>query len=135
MSKVLPWLVLLTLIVLISIYLLGELSDSRTDQFYAQAHLVEVKQGARTDYINSMMPILYMTTVVVVVAGATVIVIALIIGGSLGLFAILRYFEARERLGPPIMLVQIGSGQREDYQEVYQIPANSRIIDVNTRRR
>lgn len=131
--KVLPWLVLLTLIVLISIYLLGELADARTDQFYARAHLTEVKADARSDYINSMMPILYMVTVVVVVAGATVIVVALIIGGGLGLFTILRYFESRDRLGPPVTLVQIGSGQREEHREVYQIP--SRVIDMTARRR
>lgn len=130
MSKVLPLIVLLALIALISFYLLGKLSEARTDQFYARAHLVEVKSDARSDYINSMMPVLYMTTVVVVVAGATVIVIGLIVGGVLGLFAILRYFEVRERLGTPVTLVQISSGREQQRAEVYQLPANSRIIDV-----
>jgi len=125
MSKVLPWLALLALIVLISIYLLGKLADARTDQFYARAHLVEAKSDARTDYINSMMPIVYMATVVVVVVGAAVIVIALLIGGGLGLFTILRYFEGRERLAAPVTLVQISSGG-EQQTEVYQLPANRR---------
>lgn len=129
MNKVLPWLVLLALIVITVIYLLGKLSESRTDQFYARAHLVEAKSDARQDYINTMMPILYMVTIVVVMAGATVTVIALIIGGVLGL----RHFESRDRPGldPPITLVQIGSGQK---QKIYQMISAGKIIDVSSER-
>lgn len=131
--KVLPWLILLVLIVLMSIYLLGELADARTDQFYARAHLTEVKAEARSDYINSMMPILYMTTIVVVVAGASVMIIALVGGTFLGIFAILRYFEVRERTNPPVTLVQISSGGEQQQVEVYQLPVNSKIIDTRQR--
>lgn len=133
--KVLPWLISLALIILIAIYLLGKFTEARTDQFYARAHLVEAKSEAQTAYINSMMPILYMTTIVVVVAGATVIVIGLIVGGGLGLVATLRYFEVRERLGAPVTLVQISSGGEQQRAGVYQLPANSRLIDVTDARR
>ncbi len=131
--KILPWLILIALIVLMSIYLLGELSKARTDQFYARAHLVEAKSEAQTAYINSMMPAFHIIAIVSVIAGAAIIIIALIIGAGLGLFAVLRYFEVRERLGPPVTLVQISSGEGQR-AEVRQIPANSRIIDMSDMR-
>ncbi len=91
MKQFFLWLLILIMLVALLIYAMGKLNDSLTDQIFARAHLVEVKSDARTDYINSMMPLVTMILGIAVIAGMVVIIILIVVVGVLAGLALMKY--------------------------------------------
>ena len=95
------------MLVILLVYAMGKLTDARTDQIFARANLVEVKSGARTDYINAMMPLVTMLLGIAVVAAMVVVIIAIIVVGCLAGLALMKYLfhhqQTQAALAQPVL--------------------------------
>ncbi len=129
MNKLLQWILLFGLIILMAIYLAGKLSDSRTSQMYARAHLTEVKSDARLDFMGASMPYVVMILGTLGIGAAVVISLGVIIAGAVAVIAVMQHYDAIKSQGPPVMILQIQGGSPRDVYKMLEA-TSARVIDV-----
>lgn len=132
MNDLLKWIVLFALLVLMAYYLLTKLTDSRTSQMYARAHLTEVKSDARLDFMGASMPYVVMVLGIVGIGAAVAISLAIIVGGAVGVIAIMKHYDAIKSQGPPVMILQIQGGSHRDVYKMIEA-TSTKVVDVKYR--
>lgn len=130
MKQFFMWSLILIMLVVLLIYSMGKLTDARTDQIFARAHLVEVKSDARTDYINSMMPLVTMLLSIAVVASMVVVIIAIIVVGCLAGLALMKYLFHHQQTqaalvqpalpAPTTIVVHVHMGEGASLRQTYK---------------
>ena len=70
--KILLWLATFMILVILLLWMAGQLEDKRTDTLYARAHLSEIKNEGRKDLMAGLMP--YTVIAVSLVAGTVALV-------------------------------------------------------------
>ena len=133
MKQFLLWVLLILLVLGMLIYLMGKLSDSRTNQIYARAHLTEVKSDARLDFMGASMPYVVMVGITAVAAVAVTLVIALIVAGGVATLTIMRHYDTVKAQTPSVMILQIqGGSRREAYRMLWMLSdrTTTKIINV-----
>ncbi len=131
MSKLFQWIFVFAMVIVFLIYGLGKLSDSRTNQMYARAHLVEAKSDARLDFMGASMPYVVMILGTLGIGAAVVLTLVIIVAGAVAVMAITRHYDAIKAQGPPVMILQIqGGSPREVYKMLSNGPSTAKIINV-----
>lgn len=118
------------MLLVLFVYAMGKLTDAQTDRLYARAHLVEVKSDARTDYINSMMPLVTMLLGIAVVAGMVIVIVAIIVVGVLAGLALMKYLFFRQQTqaalaqpalpAPTTIVVHVHMGEGASLRQTYK---------------
>lgn len=91
MKQLFSWLIVLFGLIALVIYLLDNLSNSRGDEFRAQAFLVGAKSDARQDLMAGLMPYVVLGIGVLVVAVVLVLAILAIWAGAVSAMGIAEY--------------------------------------------
>lgn len=79
MKQAFSWLAVILGMVLVLVFLLGDLSDSKAAEFRAQAVLVNAQSSARMDYLTGVMPYVVMGLGVMAFAVISLFLIAAVV--------------------------------------------------------
>ncbi len=129
MNDLLKWIFIFGALIIFAIYGLSKLEDSQAQRLYAQSHVIAAKSDARLDFMGAAMPYVVMILGVVGIGAAVAICLAIIVGGAVGVLAIMRHYDAIKSQGPPVMILQIQGGSPRDVYKMLEA-TSARVIDV-----
>lgn len=129
MNDLLKWIFIFGALIIFAIYGLSKLEDSQAQRLYAQSHVIAAKSDARLDFMGAAMPYVVMILGVVGIGAAVAICLAIIVGGAVGVLAIMRHYDAIKSQAPPVTILQIQGGSPRDVYRMIEA-TSARVIDV-----